>query len=56
MDVRHEFCLQKKNILATTFECTMHQFHENLNGKYGVPEGSKTDKWFQMEPEREVVI
>jgi len=30
MDVRREFCLQKKNILATMFECTMHQLHENL--------------------------
>jgi len=30
-DVRREFYLQKKNVLATTFEYTMHQFHENLN-------------------------
>jgi len=28
MDVSREFYLQKKNALATTFECTMHQFHE----------------------------
>jgi len=28
MNVRREFYLQKKNVLATTFECTMHQFHE----------------------------
>jgi len=31
MDVRREFYSQKKNVLATAFECTMHQFHENLN-------------------------
>jgi len=31
MDVRREFYLQKKNILATVFECTMHQFRENFN-------------------------
>jgi len=33
MDVRREFYLQKKNVLATTFVCTMHQFLENLNYK-----------------------
>jgi len=33
MDVRREFYLQKKNVLATMFECTMRHFHENLNLK-----------------------
>jgi len=31
MDVRREFYLQKKNIFATVFECTMRHFLENLN-------------------------
>jgi len=31
MVVRREFYLQKNNILVTMYECTMHQFHENLN-------------------------
>jgi len=50
MDVRREFYLQKKNILATVFECTMHQFPENLNWKFWVTEGSERDsgsKWNQ---------
>ena len=48
MDVRREFYLQKRIILATMFEYTRHQFHENLNWKFGVTEGSQTDsgsKW-----------
>jgi len=32
----------QKNILATMFECTVHQFHTNLNWKFGVMEGSET--------------
>jgi len=46
MDVSREFYLQKKNVLATTFECMMH--HEKLNYKFQVTEGSETDsgsKW-----------
>jgi len=31
MDVCREFYLQKKNVLATMFECTMHQLHENMD-------------------------
>jgi len=42
MNVRREFCLRKKNILATVLECTVHQFHKNLNWKFGVMEGSET--------------
>jgi len=48
MDVCCEFYLQKKNLLATTFECAMHQFHEKLNRKFRVTEGSETEsgsKW-----------
>ena len=48
MDVGRKFYLEKKNILATIFECMMRQFHENLNWKFRVMEGSETDsgsKW-----------
>ena len=31
MDVCRVFYLQKKNVFATMFECTMHQFHEKMN-------------------------
>ena len=42
MDVRRQFYLQKKNVLVTTFECMMHQFHEKLNWKFRTTEGSET--------------
>jgi len=57
MDVYREFHLQKKHILVTMFECTMHQLHKNLNWKFGVPEGSEWNRqWLQVEQKKAVVI
>ena len=47
MDVRREFYLQKKNVLATTFECTMHQFHDDLNSKFRVGRKQRI-RWFMV--------